>query len=172
MSRVVLNDLAPDGTSADGDAQGGGAEDESFSPAEIAHGALRGTIAAMAMTGMREFTLHAGILEQTPPEAVFTGAGRFRRPRGSGRALVELAHWSYGAAGGAVYGALPESVRRTPWSGPAYGLIIWLSFELAIAPALSLPQAKRVRLVDRAALAVDHLLYGLVLSETRRLSQG
>jgi hypothetical protein len=43
---------------------------------------------------------------------------------------------------------------------------------VAIAPALGLSQGKRVRLVDRLALAADHLLYGLVLSGTRRSAQG
>jgi hypothetical protein len=42
-----------------------------------------------------------------------------------------------------------------------------LGFELGIAPALGLSQAKRTRPVDRLALAADHLLYGLVLSATR-----
>jgi len=42
-----------------------------------------------------------------------------------------------------------------------------LGFELGIAPALGLSQAKRVRPVDRLALAADHVLYGLVLSATR-----
>jgi hypothetical protein len=37
-----------------------------------------------------------------------------------------------------------------------------LGFELAIAPALGLRQAKRLHLVDRLALAADHLLYGLL----------
>ncbi|MFL5819880.1 MAG: hypothetical protein ACJ76S_04270 [Solirubrobacteraceae bacterium] len=37
-------------------------------------------------------------------------------------------------------------------------------FELGIAPALNLMQAKRLRPVDRLALAGDHLLYGVVLS--------
>jgi len=42
-----------------------------------------------------------------------------------------------------------------------------LGFELEIAPVLGLSQAKRVRAVDRLALAADHLLYDLVLSATR-----
>ena len=63
-------------------------------------------------------------------------------------------------------------MRRRPWTHPAYGLVVWLVFELAIAPALGLSQAKRVRLVDRVALAADHLLYGLVLSGTRRRARG
>jgi hypothetical protein len=52
-----------------------------------------------------------------------------------------------------------------------YGLVVWLGFELGIAPVLGLSQAKRVRLVDRLALAGDHLLYGVVLSEMRRHPQ-
>jgi hypothetical protein len=55
---------------------------------------------------------------------------------------------------------------------PVYGLVVWLGFEVGIAPALGISQAKRVRLVDRLALAADHLLYGLVLSGTRRSAQG
>jgi len=52
-----------------------------------------------------------------------------------------------------------------------YGLVVWLGFELGIAPVLGLSQAKRVRLIDRLALAADHLLYGLVLSTTRSPAQ-
>jgi hypothetical protein len=37
-----------------------------------------------------------------------------------------------------------------------------------LASALGLSQAKRMRLVDRVALAADHHLYGLVLSGMRR----
>jgi hypothetical protein len=66
-----------------------------------------------------------------------------------------------------VFGMLPGAVRRRRWAGPVYGLVVWLGFELGIAPALGLSQAKRVRAVDRLALAADHLLYGLVRSGTR-----
>ena len=67
-----------------------------------------------------------------------------------------------------VYGALPDDVRRRAWSGPLYGLALWLGFEAGIAPAIGLRQAKERRLDERAALAVDHALYGLVLSELRK----
>ena len=138
---------------------------------EIAHGALRGAIAAMAMTGMRSFTVSAGLVEEPPPRAILRqkSKGLFRiTPKRFRRAAQELCHWGYGGAGGAVFAMLPDSLRRQPWSGPAYGLGIWLSFEAGIAPALGLSQAKRSRPVDRVALAVDHLLYGFVLSELRR----
>jgi len=142
---------------------------------EIAHGALRGTIAAMAMTGMRAFTISLGMVAEAPPTAIMRqrakGLYRFV-PRGSRRAAQEAFHWGYGAAGGAAFAALPESIRLQPWAGPAYGLLVWLGFELGVGPLLNLSQARSGRVVERAALAADHLLYGLVLSETRRRPQG
>lgn len=138
---------------------------------EIVHAAARGAIAAMAMTGMRAFTVSAGIVEQPPPQAIFRqrAKGLLRRvPRRRRRALIELAHWAYGAGGGAAFGALPDPIRHRPWAGPVYGLAIWASFEAGIAPVLGLRQARERRLLERAALAADHLLYGLVLSEIRR----
>jgi hypothetical protein len=52
-----------------------------------------------------------------------------------------------------------------------YGLVLWLGFELGIAPVLGLSQATRLRPVDCLALAADHLLYGLVLSGMRRTAR-
>ena len=143
-------------------------------PSEIAHATLRGAIAAMAMTGMRAFTGDLGIVEQSPPQAIFRqrARGLIRRvPRGRRRAAIELAHWGYGAAGGTGFALLPEAVRRRAWAGPAYGFAVWVGFEAVLAPALGLMQAQRLRLVERAALAADHLLYGLVLSEMRARPQ-
>jgi hypothetical protein len=138
---------------------------------EVAHGALRGTIAAMAMTGMRSFTASAGLVEEAPPQAILRqkSKGVYRvTPKRLRRAVQELCHWGYGAAGGAAFAMLPQGLRRRAWSGPLYGLGIWLGFEAAIAPALGLRQAKKPRPVDRVALAADHILYGYVLSELRR----
>jgi hypothetical protein len=141
---------------------------------ELAHAGLRGAIAAMAMTGMRAFTVDLGIVEQTPPEAILKqkARGLIRRvPKKHRRATIELVHWGYGAGGGAAFRLLPDEARRRAWAGPVYGLLVWLGFELGIAPLLGLTQAKRLRAVERTALAVDHLLYGLVLSEIRRRPQ-
>lgn len=133
------------------------------------HAAARGAVAAMAMTGMRVWTQHVGLLDQTPPEAVATQRrvrGWLRRvPRERRRATLELVHWTYGAAGGAAFGVLPDEMRRARWSGPAYGIVLWLGFEFGLAPLLGLSQSRRLRVVERAVLATDHLLYGLVLSE-------
>lgn len=125
----------------------------------------------MAMTGMRALTVNLGLVKQPPPQAIFKQRGKLLYrlvPRKKRRAAMELAHWSYGAAGGAVFAALPEDLRRRDWAGPVYGLAVWLGFEAGVAPALGLEQAQKPRPVERLALAGDHLLYGLVLSETRR----
>jgi len=138
---------------------------------EIAHGALRGTIGAMAMTGLRSFTVSLGLLEEPPPRAILRqkSKGLFRvMPKRFRRAGQELFHWGFGATGGAVFGLFPQNVRMKAWAGPVWGLGIWLLFEAGVAPALGLSQAKKVRPIDRVTLAADHLLYGLVLSELRR----
>jgi hypothetical protein len=146
----------------------------SLAPHELAHAAVRGAVAAAAMTGMRTFTQSLGIVEQTPPQAIVKQRARgiIRRvPKGRRRAAVEAMHWGYGAAGGLAFGLLPDGVRRRAWAGPAYGLIVWLGFEIGLAPMLGLKQAYQVRPAERLGLAADHLLYGFVLSETRRRPQ-
>src|ERR1700735_4846322 len=106
---------------------------------DLVGGALRGAVAAMAMTGMRTFTVNAGIVGQAPPQAIVRQripgmgralGGRPRRGAGLGRALggrprrrrvlEEFFHWSYGAAGGAAFAALPPQLRAHRWAGPAY----------------------------------------------------
>lgn len=137
----------------------------------LPHAALRGVIAAMAMTGMRSLTVSLGLVEETPPRAVVrqTSKGLMRTvPKAQRRAAIELMHWGYGAVGGAGFAMLPENLRLRRWSGPVYGLLVWLSFELVQAPLLGLDQAKKARPVERVAFAVDHLMYGFVLTETRR----
>jgi hypothetical protein len=143
-------------------------------PRELAHATLRGAVGAMAMTGMRAMTVELGMVDETPPRAIFRQKAKGLLalvPRNHRRAAIEFAHWSYGAAGGAAFGLLPASVRRQAWAGPLYGLLTWVGFEAVLAPALGLAQAKQVRPVERAVLAGDHLLYGLVLSEGRRRPQ-
>ena len=137
---------------------------------EIARAGARGTVGAMAMTGVRACTVGLGLVKQPPPQAIIRqrARGLLRKvPRRRRRATIELMHWGFGATGGAAFALLPESVRRRRWVGPLYGLALWLSFELGLAPLLGLSQAKRPRVVERAALAADHVLYGLVLSEGR-----
>ena len=45
--------------------------------------------------------------------------------------------------------------------------MVMSGFELGLSPLLGLEQSRQLRPLERGALAADHLLYGLVLSETR-----
>lgn len=143
----------------------------------IALGVARGVVAAMAMTGMRQFTLGLGLVDQTPPHAMFkqrASGPLVRSPRLAyfvarrEVAVIELAHWFYGAGGGAAFALLPREALESPWVGPAYGLATWVAFELSIAPLLGLDQARRIRAVERLMFAADHLLYGVALAGSRR----
>jgi hypothetical protein len=137
----------------------------------IIEGAAGGAIAAMAMTGMRSFTETVGIVDEAPPKAIFRQKAKgliYLVPKKKRRAAIELAHWGYGTVGGAIYGATPENLRKRRWVGPAYGLALWVGFEAGLAPALGLSQAKKLRPMDRAGLAADHLLYGWVLASLQK----
>jgi hypothetical protein len=139
---------------------------------EVAHGTVRGALGAMAMTGVRSVTVSLGLVDEPPPSSI---AGRartrvwrlrgHRQPHRSVRA--EMLHWGVGAVAGAGYALLPGALRRRDWSGPAYGIAILGAFEAVGAPVLGL-QRPGGRIPERAALAADHLVYGLVLSETRK----
>ena len=135
----------------------------------------RGTVAAMAMTGLRQVTTGLGLVEQTPPDAIFqqrASGPLARRPglacfvRRREQAIVELAHWVYGAVGGAAYVLLPRSILRKAWAGPAYGVLTWAMFKLTVAPLLGLDKAGKQRPAERLAFAVDHLLYGAILDRS------
>ena len=137
---------------------------------EVMHATARGAVGAMAMTGMRTVTEDLGLVRETPPKALVRKKGRSllrRTPPTQWRTIVELGHWGMGAAGGAAFGLLPEDLRRRAWAGPVHGLVLWLTFELGLAPLLGLKQATRPKAAEQVALIADHLLYGLVLSEGR-----
>ncbi len=137
-----------------------------------AGGAVRGIVAAMAMTGMRRMTAGLGLVEETPPEEMATeGLPRLfaRVPTEHRDEAVELAHWAFGAAAGAAFGALlPEALRHSRWAGPAYGLAIWALFERGMAPIFGLKPARERPVAQRLSIAADHLLYGALVAPRSR----
>jgi hypothetical protein len=135
--------------------------------ASAVRASVRGLIAAMAMSGMREFTANAGLLEKSPPEAIVErhAPEKVKRLTAEHRsAIIELAHWCYGAAGGAAFGVLPRRLRSDPRIGPVYGLFVWLVFELGVGPLLGVQYREQKRLTHRAMLALDHVMYGVVVA--------
>jgi hypothetical protein len=132
----------------------------------ILRSGARGVIGAMAMSGLRQLSTALGLVRNVPPESVLerTAPQLLQRiPVDRRPALVEFVHWSYGAAGGALFGLMPESVRRHRWAGPAYGLAFWAIFQAAVAPVLGLPH-KNTTTRERLSLLGDHLLYGVVVA--------
>jgi hypothetical protein len=125
----------------------------------LVRGLVRGTVAAMAMTGVRQVTTGLGLVEQTPPDAIIKQRAPgllVRMPRLAffvakrQTALVELAHWFYGA-GGAAFTMLPDSVRhRSVAAGIGYGLFTTLVFELGIVPILGLDKFKKIRPIEQS----------------------
>lgn len=133
-------------------------------------GALHGVVGAMSMTGSRTLASELGLLAAgTPPERVASeGTPQLLRPvpRRLRPAAIDLMHLAYGAAGGAVYAALPRRWRERPYMGQAFGTVLWLTYLAGIAPLLGLHVERRRGLREWAVLAADHWLYGAVVSRT------
>lgn len=135
--------------------------------ADVIRAGGRGLVGAMTMSALREVTTSLGLLREAPPETMVregTPDAVSALPQGTRQALTELMHWTYGAGGGAAYGLLPERLRKRPvLAGTVYGLGVWSVFEVALAPLLGVrnPQG---RVVGRVVLALDHVLYGLVVA--------
>ena len=136
----------------------------------VARSVGRGIVAAMAMTGMRRVTRGLGLVPEPPPEEIARQVPRLlaRIPPERRDEAIELAHWAYGAAGGAAFGALPEAMRRAAWSGPAWGIAAWTLFERVVAPVFGLRPARQRPVGERLAVLGDHLLYGVVVAGRSR----
>ena len=125
----------------------------------------------MAMTGMRRVMTGFGVVEEPPPEEIARrGVPELfeKIPAEKRDEAVELAHWVYGAAAGALFGMLPRDLRRRLWAGPLYGLLIWAFFEAAVVPLFELRPARKRARSERLAVAADHVLYGAVVAARPR----
>jgi hypothetical protein len=134
------------------------------------HSLFRGIVGAMAMSGLRMFAMHAGVVREDPPARLARkqAKGLLRSvPRRRRGAVVELIHWAVGGLLGLMFGLLPERIRLKPWAGPAYGVLAWLGFDAVIAPAAGLKERRWPHGKERTVFIVDHVLFGLVLSELR-----
>ncbi len=140
------------------------------------YGGLGGLVGAMAMTGARTASASLGAEEKSPPEAIVErhSPQMLRRlPQRHRSAVTELIHWTYGAGGGVLFGLLPERLRLRPWSGPAYGLLFWLGYEVGIARFLDVESVRERRVLWRLLIAADHALYGLIVAAgSTRHAQG
>jgi hypothetical protein len=128
---------------------------------------VQGVIGAMAMTGLRRITTGLGLVRKPPPEEVLEdGVPELLAhiPAEHRDEAIELAHWAFGGAAGLAFAGLPRELRESAWTGAAYGLTIWALFETVAAPVLGIRDLGERPARERAALAADHVLYGLVLA--------
>jgi uncharacterized membrane protein YagU involved in acid resistance len=134
------------------------------------HATFRGVVGAMAMTGVRKFAAEAQVIRDDPPARMARkqAKGLLRTvPRCKRGAIVELIHWVMGAIFGLLFGVLPESIRMKAWAGPAYGFLVWLGFDTVVAPAAGLKERRWPHGRERLVFLIDHLLFGLLLTEMR-----
>lgn len=127
----------------------------------------RGLIAAMAMTGTRTLTASIGREEKSPPEAIIHKHAPqriLRLPQRHREAITEVLHWGYGTIGGVVFGLLPAEVRRHRAAGPIYGLAVWMAFHAGLGPLLGVERSARRRVLWPALIALDHVLYGIMVA--------
>jgi hypothetical protein len=132
-------------------------------------GAAAGALAAMAMTGVRQATTGLGLVRRTPPEAAAqTAMPELLRGLDSGQrqAVIEFAHWAYGAGGGAVYALLPETIRRNTLVGLGYGAGTWVVYDRLVAPLVG--QKREGGAAQDLSLLADHLMYGAILARVLR----
>ncbi|MBE1532193.1 hypothetical protein [Actinomadura algeriensis] len=133
----------------------------------VVRAGARGAVAAMAMTGLRTVTAAAVPRQESPPAAIVEehAPPRVRKMTKRRReAFTEIFHWVYGSCGGMLFGLLPDRVRGRLLAGPAYGLTVWLGYELVVGPVLGVEHSAHRRETWRAAVALDHLLYGVVVA--------
>jgi Family of unknown function (DUF6789) len=148
------------------------------SPAPVPHpwwrraieGAVAGVAATAAMTGVRMAADRAGIQSRRPAHSEVVRRLRAitgRKPWGhEAEMTATITHYAIGAAAGAAY-AVVAPRRARPVGGVAYSLTIWLVSYFGVLPWLRLmPRPERDDTGRQVVLAVDHVVYGLVLDGT------
>jgi putative membrane protein len=106
------------------------------------------------------------IVDQTVEKTVeHTGQGAELDQRDRA-ALATITHFAFGAAAGALYGAVVDSRRSSVLKGVAYGLTVWaLAYGVGL-PSLGLHPAATRDTTDRnEVLIASHLVWGAVLGK-------
>ena len=146
------------------------------SPASVSHpwwrraieGAVAGVAATAVMTGVRMAADRVGIHERRPAHSVIVRRLRGvtgRKPWGhEAETTATIAHYAFGAAAGAAYAVVAPRRARVRGLGILYSVAIWLVSYFGVLPWLRLmPCPERDATGRQVVLAVDHVVYGLVL---------
>jgi uncharacterized membrane protein YagU involved in acid resistance len=136
-------------------------------------GAVGGLVATVPMTAVM-LSLHRQLPARQryplPPRRITMRAAgkarlRHKLDEDERTAATYAAHFGYGTATGAVYGAVAPGIRAHPIvKGTTYGLIVWALSYLGLLPATGLhPPATREPGRRNALMILAHVVWGSVL---------
>jgi len=140
----------------------------------ILKGALAGLIGGLAGAGAKvlaEQIFPPRVHGQTPPPVVLAeqvaGHGL---PTNQQQAAKQGIHWGFGAAAGAVYGALVEvEPSLGAWKGAAFGLALNKFTHESVLPRMGLARPREEQPTQkRISEWVTHAVYGIFTDAVRR----
>jgi putative membrane protein len=141
----------------------------------ILKGALAGLVGGLAGAGAKvlaEKIFPPRVQSQTPPSVVLAEqvAGH-NLPEGQKQVVKHGIHWGFGAAAGAVYGALVEvEPSLGAWRGAAFGLTLNNLTHESILPRMGLARPKDEQPTqERISEWVTHAVYGICTESVRRV---
>lgn len=144
----------------------------------LAKGLLAGLIAGLVATAAKSIAekLYPPRVygEPEPPEILAEEAAGHELDKPTSAAASEAIHWGFGAAVGAMYGALAEYYpAATDKEGATFGLaLMTLTHETAL-PAMGLAaEVEEQSPREQTSEAASHLLYGVVAERVRSFVRG
>ena len=112
----------------------------------LAVGALGGAAATLPMSAVMFGAQKLGVLPVLPPEHITHDAmseAGIHLDEGSRNVLSTISHVAYGAASGAVYGAVVPTGAQGVGTGIAFGVGVYAGSYLGLLPALGLDPPDR-----------------------------
>ena len=134
-------------------------------------GAVAGLEATAAMSALMWGAQRAGFVGKQAPKQVVQSSlgavGQSSSDESSHNAISLVAHFAFGGAAGAIYGALSERLRldRAPVvTGIAFGLAVWAATYKITFPLLhAMPPPEQDRTGRVRTMVLAHIVYGAVL---------
>lgn len=140
----------------------------------ILKGAVAGMIGGLAGAGAKmlvEKILPPRGEERTaPPVALVELVAGHALPDEQQKLATQAIHWGFGAAAGAVYGALVEAEPSLgAWKGAAFGVTLNKITHEALLPKMGLVPPKELQPAkERISEWVSHAVYGIFTDAVRR----
>ncbi|MDP9380574.1 MAG: DUF1440 domain-containing protein [Chloroflexota bacterium] len=137
----------------------------------VLDGAIGGVLATTLMSTGMWVAYRAGLLGGPPPEiitaAALDAAGVDERNEGTQDALSVIAHFGFGAVGGALFAVLHRRLRLPippVLHGAIYATGVWAVSYIGVVPALGImPTPTRDRRDRHAVMLLVHWVYGATL---------